>query len=115
MTLEEEIILLRDALDHIARIANSARIPTKRLDWIAARSREALIGEPWSREYLPEPNNNQVDQRIKDIQSALYAVINACESQNSDNIRASVEEVRSRFPSLFRKKKSLQSNEVNIT
>jgi hypothetical protein len=55
MAPEQEISLLRDALDHIARIANASRQQTRRLDWISSRAREALRGVEWNREYLPEP------------------------------------------------------------
>ncbi len=43
-----QIALLRDALDHIARIATAARQPTKRLDWIASRAKDALRGQDLS-------------------------------------------------------------------
>jgi hypothetical protein len=100
-TPQDEITLLRDALDHIARIAGSARIPTKRLDWIAARAREAMKGVPWSREYLPEPKK-QSDKQTQDLRSALVMVIQAYETEDPTEIMASVEETRLRFPSLFR-------------
>jgi hypothetical protein len=101
-TPPDELALLRDALDHIARIAGSARFPTKRLDWISARARMAMKGVPWSREYLPEPQK-QSDEHTRDLRSALFTLIKACETENPAAVAAGVEEIRQRFPSLFRK------------
>lgn len=99
--LQEEVALLRDALDHIARIAASPRKPTKRLDWISARAQEALLGETWSREYLPEPKK-QIDMRVKELQSALFDLINASNTGNIAETQRAVDVIRYRFPSLFR-------------
>jgi hypothetical protein len=46
--------LIRDALDHIMRVACAAREPTARLDWIAARAKRALAGKPYDQEELPK-------------------------------------------------------------
>ena len=100
---QDEIELLRDALDHIARIAGSARYPTKRLDWIAARAREAMRGIEWSREYLPEPRKIS-DEQTRDLRSALLLLMRACDTENLNAIMAAVEETRLRFPSLFRQR-----------
>lgn len=90
--------LERDALDHIARVAISARVPTRRLDFIAQRARQALIGEPYNRDYLSEPKK-QTDQRVADLQSALFDLLNAIDGECIDT--DVVESVRHRFPSLF--------------
>jgi hypothetical protein len=100
---QDEIDLLRDALDHIARIAGSARHPTKRLDWIAARAREAMRGIEWSREYLPEPRKI-ADQQTRDLHSALLMLMEACNTKNQDAITLAANETRLRFPSLFRER-----------
>jgi hypothetical protein len=103
ITPEDHVAVLRDALDHIARIATATRQPTKRLDWIAARAREAVRGVPWSVEYLPEPRK-QSDEQIHDLRSALFMLVRACETENLTAIIAAVEEARQRFPSLFRER-----------
>jgi hypothetical protein len=100
---QDEIDLLRDALDHIARIAGSARHPTKRLDWIAARAREAMRGIEWSREYLPEPRKIS-DQQTRDLHSALLMLMQACNTHDNAVIEAAAADTRTRFPSLFRER-----------
>lgn len=59
-----------DALDHIKRICNSARTPTKRLDWVVARCKMALLGEDWNRDYAPLPNSIR-DTEVEDLREAL--------------------------------------------
>jgi hypothetical protein len=44
---DRELRRLRDALDHIRRIARGGVKPTRRLDWIATRSEWALRGRDW--------------------------------------------------------------------
>jgi hypothetical protein len=78
MTSDKEVAHLRDALDHIARIANAARQQTKRLDWISMRAREALRGIPWNREYLPEPKKASMEE-VHDLRGTIHMLINACE------------------------------------
>ena len=102
MNPDEEIALLRDALDHISRIANAARQPTKRLDWISLRAREALRGIPWNREYLPEPKKASMEE-VHDLRGTILMLVKACESENLTAISAAVEEARSQHPSLLRK------------
>ena len=103
MTYSEEIALLRDALDHIARIANAARQQTKRLDWISSRAREALRGVPWNREYLPEPKKASMEE-VHDLRETMFMLVKACESENLTAIAVAAEEARSKHPSLFRKR-----------
>ena len=100
-TPQQEIELLRDALDHIARIANASRQRSRRLDWIAARAREALRGVSWNRDYLPEPRKQSM-QEVHDLRSTLFMLVRACESENPAAIAGAVEETRARHPSLFR-------------
>lgn len=102
MTSNEEIDLLRDALDHIARIANASRQQTKRLDWISMRAREALRGVPWNREYLPEPKKASMEE-VHDLRGTLLMLVSACESENLTAIAAAIDEARSQHPSLLRK------------
>lgn len=102
-TNDEQTALLRDALDHIARIATAARQPTRRLDWIASRAREALRGVAWSREYLPEPNKQSMEE-VHDLRSSMFMLVQACESENNSATAAAAQEARARHPSLFRKR-----------
>jgi hypothetical protein len=102
MNPDEEIALLRDALDHISRIANAARQPTKRLDWISLRAREALRGIPWNREYLPEPKKASMEE-VHDLRGTILMLVKVCESENLTAISAAVDEARSQHPSLLRK------------
>ena len=101
-----QIALLRDALDHIARIATAARQPTKRLDWIASRAKDALRGQDWSNEYLPEPKK-QSFQEVHELRSTMFMLVQACEAGNDAVALAASEEARARHPSLF---KSIQKN-----
>ncbi|MDO8387105.1 MAG: hypothetical protein Q7T13_11990 [Polaromonas sp.] len=101
MTPQEEISLLRDALDHIARIANASRQSTRRLDWISSRAREALRGVAWDREYLPEPKKASMDE-VNDLRSTMFMLVRACETDSFQVISAAVEEARKNHPSLFR-------------
>ena len=102
MKSDEEIALLRDALDHISRIANAARQPTKRLDWISLRAREALRGVSWNREYLPEPKKASMEE-VHDLRGTILMLVKVCESENLTAISAAVEEARSQHLSLLRK------------
>jgi len=103
MTQTEEIELLRDALDHIARIANASRQQTRRLDWISSRAREALRGVPWDRHYLPEPKKASMEE-VHDLRGTLFMLVRACETENVVAIAAAVDETRNNHPSLFRKR-----------
>ena len=57
MTDAEHIELLRDALDHIARVAQQTLRPTRRLDWITHRAKVALDGRRWTRDLRDTPKN----------------------------------------------------------
>ena len=103
MNPDGEIDLLRDALDHIARIANASRQQTRRLDWISSRAREALRGVPWDRNYLPEPKKASMEE-VHDLRGTLFMLVRACETENLVAIAAAIEETKSNHPSLFRKR-----------
>lgn len=49
---------LRDALDHIMRVARQGIQPTRRLDWIATRAKYALEGRPWTPGTRDEPRDS---------------------------------------------------------
>ena len=102
MTNEEEIVLLRDALDHIARIANASRQSTRRLDWISSRAREALRGVPWNRDYLPEPKKASMDE-VHDLRNTILMLVRTCETGNLNAIAGAVEQARAKHPSILRK------------
>jgi hypothetical protein len=53
-----EVEALRDALDHIKRVASQGVTPTRRLDWIAYRASVALRGESWEPGMRKEPDNS---------------------------------------------------------
>lgn len=103
MDAKEEIDVLRDALDHLARISNASRQHTKRLDWIASRARDALRGIPWNREYLPEPKKASMEE-VRDLRETLSMLVRACEAENHAVTAAAVEEAKANHPSLFRKR-----------
>ena len=97
-----QITLLRDALDHIARIATAARQPTKRLDWIASRAKDALRGQDWSNEYLPEPKKQSL-QEVHELRSTMFMLIQAFEAGNDTVAVAAAGEARAIHPSFFRR------------
>ena len=103
MNPEEELVLLRDALDHILRIANASRKTTRRLDWISSRAREALRGVPWNMDYLPEPKKASMEE-VHDLRSTVFMLVGACETEHLTVIAAAAEDARRRHPSLFRKR-----------
>lgn len=103
MAPEQEIALLRDALDHIVRIANASRQQTRRLDWISFRAREALRGVEWNREYLPEPKKASMEE-VHDLRGTMFMLVRACGTENLASIAAAVEEARENHPSLFRQR-----------
>ena len=103
MTPDEEVSLLRDALDHISRIANASRQQTRRLDWIASRAREALRGTPWNREYLPEPRKASMEE-VHDLRGTMFMLVRACESESLVAVAAAAAEARQKHPSLFRER-----------
>ncbi len=92
--------LLRDALDHIVRVACSARQPTRRLDWLAARARMALRGTPWSRDYLPWPRG-ETDERVRELNSCVRGIVKAYDEGSDDELHDAIEKARHDFPSLF--------------
>lgn len=59
----DRALMLQDALDHIRRVAGSARIPTRRLDWISERARRALEGieyDPFDMPQYPKKRKDTV-------------------------------------------------------
>ena len=102
MSLDQQVLILRDALDHIARIANASRQQTRRLDWISARARDALRGVEWNRDYLPEPKKASMEE-VLDLRETMFMLIRTCETENLAAISAAVQEARASHPSLFRK------------
>jgi len=58
-TREDEAQLLRDALDHIMRVARRGMQPTRRLDWIELRAKVALRGEKWEPGMRDEPRDTR--------------------------------------------------------
>lgn len=81
----DEVDELRDALDHIQRVARNSRMQTARIRWIEARARCALTGdEPPLLEDIPpgvdqqfkenkqmRKENKQMQARLKRISDAL--------------------------------------------
>lgn len=55
---QQEREALRDALDHIMRVARQGVTPTRRLDWIATRAKYALEGKPWLPGTRDEPRDS---------------------------------------------------------
>ncbi len=75
---------LRDALDHIVRVARRARTGTRRLTWIAQRAQSALNGDNAWRE-LDEPKSVESElrrwqRRAADAEMALAQATGAMES-----------------------------------
>lgn len=102
LPLDYENRLLRDALDHVARIANASRTKTKRLDWIACRAQLALKGQPWDRNFMPEPNKQSLLE-VHELRNTMFMLVQAIESDSVAAISAAAGEARYRHPSLFRK------------
>lgn len=59
--------LLRDALDHIVRVAQQGITPTRRLDWIAIRAKVALRGDIWEPGMRDEPDNSRAELITKNV------------------------------------------------
>jgi len=77
--VNDRIKMLEDALDHIKRIAGMARVPTKRLDWIAARASMALRGDRWDNSYMPYPKNGNAGRaRIQELERMVDKLLAHC-------------------------------------
>ena len=64
---------LRDALDHIARVARASRTQSRRDRWIAARAESALQGNSdWKDLDIPK----NIDTDVKRLRRKLAAVQN---------------------------------------
>ena len=64
---------LRDALDHIMRVARQGVTPTRRLDWIALRAKYALEGKEWSGDVRDDPRDSVAKLR-KDLAASQAKV-----------------------------------------
>lgn len=102
LTVEQENLLLRDALDHVARIANASRRKTNRLDWIASRAKLALRGQPWDWRSMPEPKKQSLEE-VHELRNTMFMLVNAIESESLVAIATAAAEARHRHPSLFRR------------
>lgn len=94
--------IMRDALDHIARIAGMARNPTRRLDWIAARARHASEGKPYDRDALPQyPKVHEAknDARVRYLRRRMHAVVDALDAGvDHDRLRIMLHEALEGMP-----------------
>lgn len=70
LTPEEEIAILRDALDHIARTARSSRTGTRRLSFIEERAKLALKYRPYNRDDFELPGVRTAEAMARE---KLYA------------------------------------------
>jgi hypothetical protein len=75
---------LRDALDHIARVAEQARTPTNRLAFIVHRARCALAGRPYDRRDVKIPpsaanETARAQRRAVALRQALEAILHRTE------------------------------------
>ena len=62
--LQAEVDSLRDALDHIARVALGSRSRTRRTLWIAQRAKSAINGdEVWKDAPLPHGHHDALVRR----------------------------------------------------
>lgn len=74
-----EIVLVRDALDHIARTCTQSRTQTRRLRWINYRANTALEGKPYDPKLLDIPVDGEqqaikAELKLKALQSELAAL-----------------------------------------
>ena len=95
--LEEKLLICKDALSHISRVAMAARQPTKRLDWIAARAKDAARGRKWDRDYMPEPGRAK-DIEMRELMNALQLIVEACATENLTAIEVALEEATKACP-----------------
>lgn len=80
--------VLRDALDHIMRVARQGISPTKRLDWIEIRARYALEGKPWSPDIRETPRDS-VKKMEKDF-AKCRAELAALKAQRAEGRRSEI-------------------------
>lgn len=70
-----EVAELRDALDHIARVARKSRSLTRRLKWIQLRAEGALEGhDEWRTVELPRDDENRRDKlraRVAELENQV--------------------------------------------
>ena len=76
---QDEVQMLRGALDHIAKTADRSSTSTRRLRWIADRARCALEGRTYRREEhdLPKFNQSSVERRVRRYQAESDALAKA--------------------------------------
>lgn len=70
---QTEVQILRDALDHISRVASKSRTKTRRLRWIEQRALNALDGIPHTDGSidLPKSYDNVIRHLQKKLQNSL--------------------------------------------
>ncbi|MBN3848684.1 hypothetical protein G3N58_17905 [Paraburkholderia sp. Ac-20342] len=70
-----EVAELRDALDHIARVARNSRQQTRRVRWIQLRAEGALNGtDEWRTVELPRNDDNRravLRERVDELESQV--------------------------------------------
>lgn len=70
LTQQQEIDLLRDALDHIRRTALSSRTQTRRIQFIADRAVRALKGKPYDPDAFNLPSNRGDEANANSVKDA---------------------------------------------
>ncbi|KDC15335.1 hypothetical protein [Bordetella bronchiseptica] len=62
-----EVLLLRDALDHIMRTARASRTQTRRIRWVESRARAALEGRVYDAQEhdLPPSADSMVNKNLR--------------------------------------------------
>lgn len=73
--LKEEIELLTDALDHIAKVSAASRTSTRRLRWIEQRARWAIAGKPYDNKAFDLPRTNS-DATVAKLQRHIWRLEN---------------------------------------
>lgn len=96
---DQNVELLRDALDHITRVAGSARQPTRCLNWLAARARMALRGIAWTKDYLPWPKGER-NERVRELNLALRTIIEAYALGDDEALENAIDKAKNDFSNL---------------
>jgi len=83
----EHFVLMRNALDHIARTARKSRTSTRRLRWIEKRAELAAAGGPYSQEAfdLPRIVDPDSETALQARQRAAHA-----ESERDELVQAAI-------------------------
>ncbi len=84
---QAETAELRDALDHIMRVANSSRDQTRRIKWISQRAQSALNNDDkWREIDIPKngiPKQIELRDRAKEAEDCLKELINEIYEQDT--------------------------------